>query len=114
MFVSIEILGIAVWTAFVAYTTWYLTSAKYNVPLTVNEARILWKIHRKNTKCDATRWREVRHHGKTVGFECECGFKHVQKRNVVASSPATIAMEIQTRSRPKRLPTRSKDFQKSS
>jgi hypothetical protein len=114
MFGLIEILGIAVWTAFVAYVTWYLTSAKYSVPLTVDEARILWKIHRKNINCGATRWREVRQHGKTVGFECECGFRHLQKRNVVAGSPATVISEISTRPHPKRLPTRSKDFLKSS
>jgi len=88
MFGTIEILAITVWTGFVAYATWYVTSAKYSVPLSVDEARILWKIHKKNIDCGATRRREVRQHSKTVGFECECGFKHLQRRNVVAGSPA--------------------------
>ena len=57
---TIEILAITVWIGFVAYATWYVTSAKYSVPLSVDEARILWKIHKKNVDCGATRWREVR------------------------------------------------------
>jgi len=73
----------AVWTCFAAYTTWYLTSAKQYAPLTLEEARLLWKIHKQEAQCKAKRWREIRHRGKIIGFQCECGYKHVQKKPIV-------------------------------
>ncbi len=104
---TIEIIAVTVWTAFVTYATWYFTSAKYSVPLSVDEARMLWRIHKRHVQCDATRWREVKQHGKTIGFECECGFKHLQKRNVVAGPPAA---PLAVHARSKRLRTRQDDI----
>jgi len=82
-----EILALGLWTTFVIYVTWYCTSAKYNAPISQNEAKLLWKIHRQNKKCAARRWREIKHQSRIVGFECECGHKYMQKRPVVASPP---------------------------
>jgi hypothetical protein len=87
-----EILAFIVWTFFVAYTTWYLTKAKYNAPISVDEARLLWRIHRRNVHCNARKWREIKHSNKIVGFECECGYRHVQKRPVVGRPP-TVQIE---------------------
>lgn len=86
-----EILNIlmpTIWACFIIYTAWYLTSAKRYAPVTLAEARLLWKIHKQNTQCNARKWREIRRRDKIVGFECECGYKHVQKRPITANTPA--------------------------
>ena len=72
------------WTFFAAYTTWFLTSAKDYVPLTRKEAEILWKIHKQKDNCKAKKWQIIRRGGKIIGFKCECGYKHVQKKPIVA------------------------------
>jgi len=79
----LEILMPAVWAGLALYTAWYITSAKDYAPLTHEEAELLWKIHIINTGCKAKRWREIHRRGKTVGFECECGHRYVQKRPIV-------------------------------
>ncbi|MDH7564303.1 MAG: hypothetical protein QHH24_05420 [Candidatus Bathyarchaeota archaeon] len=84
----LEMLLIAVWSCLVAYVTWYATSAKHYAPITPQEARLLWKIHVQLAHCNGKRWREMRRGGKTVGFECECGYKHLQKRPIVGSLPS--------------------------
>jgi hypothetical protein len=78
----LEILMPTVWACFALYTTWYLTSAKDYAPLTREEAELLWKIHKQNAECKVKKWREIRRRGKIVGFECECGYRHVQKRPI--------------------------------
>ncbi|MEM3612640.1 MAG: hypothetical protein QXH40_04415 [Candidatus Bathyarchaeia archaeon] len=83
----IEIFAITLWISFAAYATWYFTSAKHYAPLTPNEARLLWKIHKQTTKCSSRRWREICRGRKIVGFACECGYKYTQKRPIVASTP---------------------------
>ncbi|MGB9693363.1 MAG: hypothetical protein ACPLYF_00800, partial [Fervidobacterium sp.] len=30
----------------------------------------------------------IKRRGKIIGFKCECGYKHIQKRPIVASTPA--------------------------
>ncbi|MDH5753667.1 MAG: hypothetical protein OEY95_00435 [Candidatus Bathyarchaeota archaeon] len=75
----LEILLPAVWACFTVYTTWYFASAKHYAPLTLKEAKILWKIHKQDVQCEAKKWREIRHGDEIVGFECGCGYKHIQK-----------------------------------
>jgi hypothetical protein len=43
----LEIIAFATWTVFVAYATWYFTSAKHTTPISPDEARLLWKITSK-------------------------------------------------------------------
>jgi hypothetical protein len=77
-----------VWALFAVYAVWYATSAKRNVPITVNDARILWKTHKKSTNCAGHKWRLIEcRGGKVLGFECECGYKYTQKRHIVSSLP---------------------------
>lgn len=63
----------------VAYTTWYFVARRY-IPMTRMEAEILWKIHRQEAKCNAKKWQAVHRGKKIIGFECKCGYKHLQKR----------------------------------
>jgi hypothetical protein len=87
MFDTFEILMFALWTCFAVYATWYFTSAKHYAPITHDEARTLWKIHKQIIRCDGRKWREIRHGNKVVGFQCECGYRHIQKRPIVVSAP---------------------------
>jgi len=84
---TLEILALAVWTFLMVYATWYFTSAKYNAPLSPNEIELLWKIHKQDKNCAATSKREIKRGNRIIGFECECGYRHIQKRPVVAGKP---------------------------
>ena len=71
------------WVSFVLYATWYLTSAKRYVPLTAAEAKVLWEMHAQRKQCRSKRWKKIKRGDRIVGFECGCGYKHVQKRHIV-------------------------------
>lgn len=87
---ELEILVFALWSAFVAYVTWYLTSAKHYAPITPREGGMLWKIHKSSAQCNGRRWRTIKRDSKIVGFECECGYRHVQRRPIVANMPPSL------------------------
>jgi hypothetical protein len=92
LFVSnIWVVAPVVWAGFVVYVVWFSTRAKRFAPLTVAEARQLWTIHRQNAGCSSSRWRQVKFHGRTIGFECGCGHRHVQKRPIVSSPPSSVS-----------------------
>ena len=84
---NLWIMAPALWACFTAYVVWYSTRAKSLAPLTVVEAKQLWAIHRHSVNCGSKKWRQIRDHGRTVGFECGCGHKHMQKRPLVSSTP---------------------------
>ncbi|MEM3566036.1 MAG: hypothetical protein QXK18_04095 [Candidatus Bathyarchaeia archaeon] len=92
----IELIAVILWVGFAAYATWYFTSAKHYVPLTPNDVRLLWKIHKQTTKCNSKRWREIHRGRKLVGFACECGYKYMQKRPIVASTPQPVVTQSTT------------------
>ena len=73
----------AMWLSLGFATAWLLLSAKRVVPLTRKEAETLWKIHKQQTKCRAEGWQEIVRKNKIIGFECECGYNHVQKKHVI-------------------------------
>jgi len=83
----LETLVIALWACLAAYALWYFTLAKHYFPITFKEAKILWKIHKQHISCNAKKWRLIKHGNKIIGFECGCGYKHIQKRPIVANSP---------------------------
>ena len=83
----------SIWACLVVYAIWYSTKAKHFAPITSSEARTLWVIHYQNSNCGAKKWRQVKHKGQTVGFECGCGYRHVQRRPITAHvPPASVAM----------------------
>ena len=65
------------------YVAYVLLSARHVVPLTEKEAETIWKFHRQSTCCKAEAWNEITKKQKLIGFECECGYRHVQKKPVV-------------------------------
>jgi hypothetical protein len=85
----------ALWASFTMYIVWYVTRAKHYSPITPTEARQLWTIHRQTVNCNGKKWRQIRRGGATIGFECDCGHRHIQKRPIVASMPnASIDTEV--------------------
>jgi hypothetical protein len=85
---EIIIVATAAWAIFMAYLLWYMTSVKRSEPITVDEAKVLWKIHKKTARCKGHKWSPItRRGGKLKGFQCECGYKYSQKRPLVAGVP---------------------------
>lgn len=77
-----------VWVIFTGYLLWYITSAKHNAAITADDAKILWKMHKKNANCAGRKWYLITcQSGKISGFECECGYKYTQQQPIVYSSP---------------------------
>ncbi len=81
----------ATWSAFTVSLAWILARAKRYTPLTKEEARQLWHIHKRNTGCQGKRWRQVLNGSSAVGFECECGYIHTQKKPLGAHAPTPLA-----------------------
>jgi hypothetical protein len=81
---NLWILTPTMWLCFASYTTWYVTKAKHYSAITDTEANQLWTIHKRNMNCNGRKWRQIKHRGKIVGFQCECGYKHIQHRPIVA------------------------------
>lgn len=94
----LEILVFASWLSLTAYAVWYSTVAKHYAPIAPHEAKILWKIHKQNVQCASKKWRAIRRGKKIIGFECECGFKHIQKRPIVANAPTSTIKSQNTKS----------------
>ncbi|MBS7646505.1 MAG: hypothetical protein QXK93_03990 [Candidatus Bathyarchaeia archaeon] len=84
----IEVLTATVWAAFLGYTVWYFALAKHYAPLTLEEVQVLWKIHKQSAGCPSLKWKKITKGGKIVGFECDCGYRHIQKRPIVKGTPA--------------------------
>jgi len=84
----LEILPLAVWTCFAVYTIWYFTAAKHYHPITLSEAKILWKIHKQSARCKAKKWYSIKRDNKLIGFKCECGYKHIQERPLIVKKPS--------------------------
>jgi hypothetical protein len=84
----LQILVPVMWTCFGVYIVWYYTSAKHYAPITRTEARALWHIHKHTVGCNGRKCKEIRRRDRIVGFECDCGYKHIQKRPIIGSDPA--------------------------
>jgi hypothetical protein len=77
----------AIWTIFTGYLLWYMVAVKRSAPITVDEAKMLWKIHKKTAHCTGQNWKPIaRKGGKLEGFQCECGYHYAQKRPMLAGT----------------------------
>ena len=73
----------AIWLSLGFCTAWLLLSAKRVVPLTREEAETLWKFHKQTMRCGAKGWHKVVRKDEIIGFECDCGHKHIQKKHII-------------------------------
>jgi len=80
----------AVWVLLVSYLTWYFAKVKRYSPISQTEAKQLWIIHKQSSNCCGKKWHQVKNRNQTVGFECECGYKHMQEKPLVAHSPIVL------------------------
>jgi hypothetical protein len=87
---NLQIIMPTLWAGLAAYATWYFARAKRYSPLTATEAKQLWMIHRHDASCNSRKWRQIKREKLTVGFQCECGYTHVQKKPLVAHAPASL------------------------
>jgi hypothetical protein len=89
------------WACFAAYALWFFVIAKRNVPMTSDEVRMLWKIHKQTTNCPQKKWQPIaQRNGKITGFKCDCGYIHQQKRHIISDIPrATIDPKLSTLSK---------------
>ena len=65
------------------YIAYVLLSASHLQPMSKEEAEKLWKFHRQTKCCNAQTWHEIIKKNKIVGFECECGHRHIQKKHLI-------------------------------
>ena len=69
------------WLALVAYAMWFLFRAKTFQPLTLDDLALMWKLHKQNTGCTASRINSMlKNDDEVVGFKCDCGYEFLQKR----------------------------------
>ncbi|MBT8171936.1 hypothetical protein KJN74_03605 [Candidatus Bathyarchaeota archaeon] len=65
------------------YIAYIFLSARHVVPMTTNEIETLWKFHKQTKCCKANNWKEITKKKKLIGYECECGHRHVQKKPLI-------------------------------
>lgn len=65
------------------YVAYIILSARQVIPMTHNEIETLWKFHKQTKCCNAKNWNEITKKKKIIGYECECGHKHVQKKPII-------------------------------
>ena len=69
------------WLALGAYVMWFLFRAKTFQPLTLDDLALMWKLHKQNTGCTASRINSMlKNDDDVVGFKCDCGYEFLQKR----------------------------------
>ena len=60
--------------------SWLFFMAKRHQPISKKEVDILWKSHRQFSQCKAKKYEKITRGEKIVGYKCECGYEHKQKR----------------------------------
>jgi hypothetical protein len=64
-----------------------LTTVRRTAPITVDQAKVMWAMHRKASRCGGHKWEPIkRKQDKVVGFRCQCGYQYTQKRPLVCGS----------------------------
>jgi hypothetical protein len=65
-----------------------VATAKRAVPLTQHEAKIIWQLHKQNTACQSHKYQPItRKQGEITGFQCQCGYRYVQRRPLLSRMP---------------------------
>jgi hypothetical protein len=72
-----------VWVAFGIVASWFILSAKKHQPISISEVNMLWKSHKQFSQCKAKKFEEIIKGKKIIGYKCECGYEHKQKRPII-------------------------------
>jgi len=66
-----------------------LAAVKRDIPITPEDAKVIWTLHKKNGACKCRKWNLLkRKKGQVIGFQCECGYKYTQKKPIILRTPA--------------------------
>jgi hypothetical protein len=71
-----EFLVPTMWVTFGCTLSWYLLSAKTYKEITTREVDLLWRSVAK-------KFEQITKGKRIVGYRCQCGHKHLQKRPIV-------------------------------
>jgi hypothetical protein len=82
-FLNSGVLIPAVWLSLGFLIAWFLLSARLFVPMTQKEIETLWKFHKQTSNCTSKSWNKIIRKNEIVGFTCECGHKHMQKKPLI-------------------------------
>ena len=82
-FLNSGVLVPAIWLSLGFFIAWFLLSAKHVVPMTLKEIEMLWKFHKQKTTCSAKSWTKINRKNKIIGYKCECGYEHIQKKPLI-------------------------------
>jgi hypothetical protein len=89
---------LAVWGALATFGLCLLAIAKRKVPISIEEAKVLWKIHKHDTNCSRHKWKPLtERNGKITGFKCECGHQYSQRGHFLSSKPKCLQMQEKAR-----------------
>ena len=81
----------SIWACLALYAAWFFVRLKSYSAISPTEAKQLWMIHRRDANCNGRKWRQVKRGKKTIGYECECGYKHLQQKPIIGRTPATFS-----------------------
>jgi|PlaIllAssembly_1097288.scaffolds.fasta_scaffold1748372_1 hypothetical protein len=66
----------------------FLAVAKRSAPITPDEAKVMWTMHKQGSGCNHRKWQFIkRNKNKIIGFKCACGYQYTQKRPLLAITP---------------------------
>jgi hypothetical protein len=72
-------------------TAVYLAAAKQNSPITRKDANIIWKLHKQTSLCNSHKMQPlILKNGDMTGFQCQCGYRYIQKRPLLSRTPANL------------------------
>jgi hypothetical protein len=73
------------WACLVICGVLVIAATKRTVAISVEDAKVMWTLHKRNSRCNCKSWRLIKQKkGKVRGFQCECGFKYSQKKPLLS------------------------------
>lgn len=87
---NVHTISLTLVAAFAAYSASHFARARRFYPVTTAEAKQLWALHKLDTGCPSKKWKQIKHKTQTVGFQCQCGYRHVQRKSLVAHRPVLL------------------------
>ena len=72
-----------VWVSLGFVASWFVISAKKHQPISAQEAELLWKSHKQFSNCKGKTFEKIMKNEKIIGYKCQCGYEHQQKRPIV-------------------------------
>jgi hypothetical protein len=78
-----EFLVPTLWVTFGCTLAWSLLSAQRWHAIDPDELTVLWETHKQFNCCTAKKFEPILKGKKIVGYKCQCGHQHLQKRPIV-------------------------------